>query len=217
MIEYIPLLLEGTVQTIAMVAISLVISAILGVPIGIILIATKSGGIAENKRLYAILGWIVNTMRSIPFIILMVLLIPFTRLVVGTSIGTIGTIIPLSISAAPFVARMVESSLAEINPQLLETIIAMGATPIQIILKVYLTEALPSLIRGVPIVAIALIGASAMAGAAGGGGLGDIAIRYGYYNYRTDIMLVTIVILIVMVELIQTAFNSLAKKLDKRL
>jgi D-methionine transport system permease protein len=215
--DYIPLLLEGTLQTIAMVAISLVISAILGVPIGIILIATKSGGIAENKRLYAILGWIVNTMRSIPFIILMVLLIPFTRLVVGTSIGTIGTIIPLSISAAPFVARIVESSLAELNPQLLETIIAMGATPLQIIKKVYLTEALPSLIRGVPIVAIALIGASAMAGAAGGGGLGDIAIRYGYYNYRTDIMLVTIVILIVMVEFIQTTFNILAKKLDKRI
>ena len=214
--EYIPLLLEGTLQTIAMVAISLVISAMIGVPTGIILIVTKSGGIAENKRLYAILGWVVNTMRSIPFIILMVLLIPFTRFIVGTSIGTIGTIVPLSLSAAPFVARMVEASLSELNPQLIETIIAMGATPLQIIRKVYMTEALPSLVRSIPIVAIALIGASAMAGAAGGGGLGDIAIRYGYYNYRTDIMLVTIVILIIMVEFIQTTFNILAKKLDKR-
>ena len=216
MSPYVELLFNGTLETLAMVAASLFISALIGLPIGVILIISKSGGIAENKRLYAILGWIVNMMRSIPFIILMVLLIPFTRFIVGTSIGTLGTIIPLSISAAPFVARIVETSLAEIHPQLIETIVAMGATPWQIIKKVYLSEAIPSLVRGIPIIAIALLGYSAMAGAAGGGGLGDIAIRYGYYNYRTDIMLVTIVILIIIVELIQNMFNRIAKKCDKR-
>ncbi|PKK99899.1 MAG: methionine ABC transporter permease [Tenericutes bacterium HGW-Tenericutes-1] len=214
---YINLLLEGTLETILMVTLSLVISAVLGVPVGVILTLTKSGGIAENKRIYKGLGWVVNMMRSIPFIILMMLLIPFTRWIVGTSIGTIGTIVPLSISAAPFVARIVETALLEINPQLIESIVAMGATPFQIIKKVYFVEAIPSLLRNIPIIAIALLGYSAMAGAAGGGGLGDIAIRYGYYNYNTQIMIITIIILIALVEIIQTTFNILAKKLDKRL
>lgn len=217
MSPYINLLLEGTLETILMVTLSLVISATLGVPVGVILTLTKSGGIAENKRIYGVLGWIVNMMRSIPFIIFMMLLIPFTRWIVGTSIGTIGTIVPLSISAAPFVARIVETALLEINPQLIESVVAMGATPFQIIKKVYFVEAIPSLLRNIPIIAISLLGYSAMAGAAGGGGLGDIAIRYGYYNYNTQIMIITIIILIALVEIIQTTFNILAKKLDKRL
>ena len=213
---YINLLIEGTLETILMVTLSLVFSLLLGVPVGVIHTLSKSGGIAENKRIYRVLGWVVNMMRSIPFIILMMLLIPFTRAIVGTSIGTIGTIVPLSISAAPFVARIVETALLEINPLLIESVVAMGATPYQIIKKVYFVEAIPSLLRSIPIIAIALLGYSAMAGAAGGGGLGDIAIRYGYYNYNTEIMLITIIILIAIVEIIQTTFNILAKKIDKR-
>lgn len=216
MAELIPLLLEGTGETLAMVSLSLFFSVLLGLPAGIVLTLTKPDGIVPRKRTYAILGWTVDTMRSIPFVILMMLLIPFSRFVVGTSIGTAGAIVPLSVAAAPFVARVVEAALAELPPTLIETVVAIGATPWQIVRKVYLVETLPGLVRQIPIVAIALLGSSAMAGAAGGGGLGDIAIRYGYYNYRTDVMLVTILILIVLVEAVQLAMNAIARRIDRR-
>ncbi|MGD9909932.1 MAG: methionine ABC transporter permease [Candidatus Izemoplasmatales bacterium] len=210
------LLIEGSIDTLLMVIISLVLAYIFGLLIGIVLILTKSGGLMQAPRLHQILSSIINIMRSIPFIILMVLLIPFTRFVVGTSIGVSGTIVPLFISATPFVARMIEASLEEIDQLTIDTVRVFGASKFEIIWNVYLKESIPSLVRQVPIVAIALIGYSAMAGATGGGGLGDIAIRYGYYNYDTSMMLYTILIIIVIVEMFQIIFTTLAKKIDKK-
>lgn len=211
------LLLEGTLDTLIMVILSLFLAYLFGLPLGIILVLTKKGGLMERHQLHLILGSIINVMRSLPFIILMVVLIPFTRWVTGTSIGVFGTIIPLFISATPFVARMIEASLEEIDQHTISAIEVMGASIYQIVIHVYLKESIPSLIRNIPIVAIALIGYSAMAGATGGGGLGDIAIRYGYYNYDTQMMLWTIIIIIVLVQIIQVSFTGLSKKIDKRL
>lgn len=205
-------LLKGTIDTLIMVVISLMISYFAGVPLGVLLLISKPGGIHSRKVLYQVLSRIINILRSLPFIILLTLLIPITRFIVGTSIGIVGMIVPLSIAAIPFVARMVEQSLSEVEPELISSVQVLGASTYQIIYKVYLPEALPSLIRGVGITAIALIGYSAMAGATGGGGLGDIAIRYGYYNYRMDIMIYTVIILIVLVELIQGITNYVSKK-----
>ncbi|MEA4821421.1 MAG: methionine ABC transporter permease [Erysipelotrichales bacterium] len=214
--DLINLLLKGTLETLIMVSISWVISYLFGIPLGVILVITKDKGIKKNKVIYQILEWIINTARSIPFFILMVLVIPLTRSIVGTSIGTIAFLVPLTLGATPFIARMVETSLEEVSQGVVEAAQAMGANTWQIVTKVYLKESIPSLIRGGSITTIALIGYSAMAGVVGGNGLGDIAIRYGLHRYQTDIMIYTLIILIVMVQVIQIIFNCVAKKIDKR-
>lgn len=169
-----------------------------------------------HRVLNAVLGWIINIGRSIPFIILLVAIIPFTRLIVGTSLGVPGAIVPLVVSAAPFVGRMVEQSLAEVDASLIEAAQSFGATVWQIVVKVYLWESLPSLIRGFSITLITLLGYSAMAGTVGAGGLGDIAIRYGYQRYMVDMMVATIIILIIVVQIIQSVCDFSARKIDKK-
>lgn len=214
--EYGLILGQGTAETLYMVAGALVFSYLLGLPLGVLVTVTGPKGIRPNRVTGGVAQWIVGLGRSIPFVILMIALIPLTRLVVGTSIGPTAAIVPLVIGAAPFVARMVESSLEEIDHGVIETAQAMGATVWQIICKVYLPEAVPSLVRGCSITAITLIGYSAMAGTVGGRGLGDIAIRYGYHRYEYDVMLVTILLLVVLVQLIQGLCNQLARRMDKR-
>lgn len=214
--EFWPLLVEATWQTLYMVLISTAIAYILGLPLGILVVITADDSICPNKPVNRVLGWIVNIGRSIPFIILLVALLPFTRMVVGTSIGPTATIVPLTIAATPFVARMVEQSLVEIEGGLVEMAQAMGATVWQVIFKVLLPESLPSMIRGFSITFISLIGYSAMAGAVGGGGLGDLAIRYGYYRYQSDVMVLTIVLLVFIVQLIQMIGDGISRRVDKR-
>ncbi|WP_040292545.1 methionine ABC transporter permease [Acetonema longum] len=214
--ELIVLLAESLWETCYMVGVSALASAILGLPLGVILVATDKGHILENLYINRILGAIANAARSTPFIILMVAIIPLTRLIVGTSIGTEAAIVPLSIAAIPFVGRIVESSLREVDHGVVEAAQAMGASPRQIIFKVLIPEALPSIILGLTITVISLIGYSAMAGAIGGGGLGDLAIRYGYQRFRADIMLITVIILIAQVQIVQSCGDYLARRLDKR-
>ena len=182
--EMIDLLLKSLWETCYMVAASTILATIVGMPLGIILTVTSKGHILENKVINTILGAIVNATRSTPFIILMVAIIPLTRMIVGSSIGTTAAIVPLTISAAPFIARIIESSLLEIDPGVIEASQSMGASPMQIINKVLLPEAMHSIVLGVTLAIISLIGYSAMAGALGGGGLGDLAIRYGYQRFR---------------------------------
>lgn len=210
------LIVPSLFETLYMVILSTVFTIILGLPIGILLVVTDKNHILPNKTVNSVLSFIVNIGRSIPFIILNFALIPFTRLVVGTSIGTTAAMVPLVIAAVPFFARVVESSLKELNYGLIEASIAMGASPMEIILKVMLPESIPSLILGVTITIIAQVGYSAMAGAVGGGGLGNLAINYGYYRYKPDVMLSTILVLVVLVMLIQTIGNKLSNKFDKR-
>jgi len=200
-------------ETLYMVAVSTVLAYLLGLPLGIILVVTSPGHILPNPWVERILGTIINILRSAPFIILLVALIPFTRSIIGTSIGTTAAIVPLVISAAPFVARVVESSLKEVPYGVIEAALSMGASPRQIIQKVLLPEAKASLILGVAITTISVIGYTAMAGTVGGGGLGDLAIQYGYNRFRTDIMIITVVILVVIVQFIQSLGTTLARKL----
>lgn len=214
--EYKDLLLQGILDTLYMTFTSTLFAYIIGLPLGVIMIITAPKGISPNKAVNSVLGTIINIGRSIPFVILMVALIPFTRLIVGKAIGSTAAIVPLTIAAAPFVARMVESSLAELSPGVIEAAQTMGASNWQIAYKVLLPESVPSLIRGFSITTITLVGYSAMAGAFGAGGLGDIAIRYGFHRYQTDVMLVTIVLIVIMVQLIQMLFNFAAAKIDKR-
>jgi len=214
--DYGALLLEGTVATLWMVLASTVLAHLIGLPIGITVVVTDRGLLLPAKGIHTILEGIINIGRSIPFIILMIALIPFTRLVVGTSLGVNATIVPLVIAAVPFVARLTESALKEIPTGVIESSQAMGASIPRIVFGVMVPEAMPALIRGLSLTAITLVGYSAMAGAIGGGGLGDIAIRYGYHRYQTDVMFVTIILLIVLVQVIQGAGNSLARKLDKK-
>lgn len=211
-----PQVWTATLQTLQMVFLSVVFSHILGVPLGVILVVTSPGHILEQKWINLILGAIVNAARSLPFIILLVAIIPFTRALVGSSIGTMGTTVPLTVAAIPFVARMVETSLKEVEWGIVEAALSMGATPRQIISKVLLPEALPSLILGATISTITLIGYSAMAGFVGGGGLGDLAIRFGYYRRESGILMITIIILIALVQVIQSLGESLANKLNKK-
>lgn len=213
--EMILLLVESMFETLYMVGISAAISTLLGLPLGVILVTTDRGHILENVALNRVLGSIANAARSTPFIILMVAIIPLTRLIAGTSIGTNAAIVPLSIAAIPFVARVIESSLREVDHGVIEAAQAMGASPMQIITKVLIPEALPSIILGITLTVISLIGYSAMAGAIGGGGLGDLAIRYGYQRFRADIMLITVIILIAQVQLVQSFGDALAKKFRK--
>ena len=215
--EYGGILLTGTRDTLLMVVISTLFAYVLGLPLGVALIVTGPRGIRPNKVVNQILGWIVNIGRSIPFIILMVAIMPFTKLVVGTKIGVRGAIVPLVVSAAPFIARMVETSLAEVDAGVVEAAQSMGASTFQIIWKVYLPEAKPSLVLGGAISIVTILGYTAIAGTVGAGGLGDIAVRYGHQRFITSVMWVTVVILIVMVQVVQSLFNWLSKKIDKRL
>ena len=214
--ENLPMLLEGSRQTLYMTFVSALFAYIIGLPLGVTLIVTDKAGLRPRKTLNTILGWVVNIGRSIPFVILMLVLAPFTRLVVGKAFGTTATIVPLVVAAAPFVARLVEQSLKEIDAGVVEAARTMGATDMQIILKVLLPESVPSLIRGLAVTVITLVGYSAMAGALGGGGLGDIAVRYGMHRYEYDVMILTLVVIIIIVQVIQVIFDLVAKKIDKR-
>ncbi|MEG0894596.1 MAG: methionine ABC transporter permease [Oscillospiraceae bacterium] len=206
------LLLKGLIDTIYMVTLSVIGSYVLGIPMGIALYVTQEGNICENICFNRIFSWIVNILRSVPFIILMIAIMPFTRLIVGKAIGATAAIVPLIVGCAPFVARMIESSLSEIDKGVIEACLCMGATPWEIITKVLIKESLPSVIRGVSITAITLVGYSAIAGALGAGGLGDIAIRYGHHRKVYSVMYVALIMVILLVSIIQTIFNSLAKK-----
>jgi D-methionine transport system permease protein len=194
----------ATAQTLSMVFFSTLFSLILGLPLGILLCITDvQAGITPKPVLNQVLTRIVNALRSFPFIILMILLFPLSRIIVGTSIGTTATIVPLSIAAAPFVARIIETALKEVDPGVVQAARTMGSTNTQIILKVLLPEAMPSLAAGITLTIINLIGYSAMAGAIGGGGLGDLAIRYGYQRFRTDVMIASVIVILLLVEVIQ--------------
>lgn len=214
--DMIPLLTKALGETVYMVVVSMVIATIIGVPLGVLLHTTSKGQILESLAINRIVGAIVNAVRSIPFIILLVAIIPFTRLLVGSAIGTTAAMVPLVIAAIPFIGRQVETSLKEVPFGLVEAAQSMGATPAQIIWKVLLPESMSSIVAQLTTVIISLVGESAMAGAVGGGGLGDLAIRYGYQRFRPEIMLATVVILIVLVQLVQFVGNTLAKRLDKR-
>lgn len=210
------MLLEGTAATLYMTLLSTFFGYLIGLPMGIVLAVTDKDGIRPNAVVYRILDFIVNLTRSIPFLILLILVMPLTKLIVGQSYGAVATIVPLTIAAAPFIGRMVESSLKEVDKGVIEAAQSMGAGTFTIIWKVLLAEARTSLLVGVTIAIGTILGYSAMAGVVGGGGLGDIAIRYGYYRYETDIMIVTIIILVVLVQILQGIGMMLSKKLDRR-
>lgn len=199
-----------------MVSVSLVFAVVIGLPLGILLVVTRKGHLWENKMAFTILSGIVNIFRSIPFIILMVAVIPFTRLVVGTSIGTAAAIVPMVLFSGPYIARLIENSLLEVDPGVMDAAQSMGATPRQIISRFLIPEALSSLLLGLTIATIGLVGASAMAGAIGGGGLGDLAITFGYQRFDTTVMLITVGILVIMVQGLQSAGNILSKKIRRR-
>jgi D-methionine transport system permease protein len=214
--ELIKLMIQGIEETLFMVSISTLIAAIIGIPLGITLVTTSKGHILENRVINQLLGTIVNIIRSIPFIILMVAIIPLTRLIAGTSIGTTAACVPLTIVAIPFLSRLVETSIRDVDFGLVEAAESMGASPLQIIRKVLLPEALPTIINNITVLIVNLIGASAMAGAIGGGGLGDIAIRYGYQRFQADVMLATIIILVIGVNLIQACGDFASRKKNKK-
>ena len=215
--ELLNLLLEGTLQTLYMTLVSTAAAYLIGLPLGVLLNLSDKDGIRPMPVLNKILGFIVNFLRSVPFLILLVFLIPFTRMIVGTTIGSTATIVPLIVAAAPFVARMVESSLKEVDPGVIEAAQSMGAKPIQIITKVLLPEAKPSLLVGAAIAVTTILGYSAMAGFVGGGGLGTIAINYGYYRYQNNMMIVTVLLLVIIVQVFQEIGMLISKKSDKRI
>lgn len=210
------MILQGIRETLYMTVGSTLFGYLIGLPTGILLAVTDKSGIRPNRAVYKVLDVIVNTLRSIPFLILLILLIPITRVIVGRSYGPTATIVPLVVAAAPFIARMVESSLKEVDAGVLEAARAMGASNFTIITKVMLVEARTSLIIGSTIALGTILGYSAMAGSVGGGGLGDIAIRYGYYRYETAIMVVTVILLIILVQIFQTIGMRVASRLDRR-
>lgn len=211
------LLLDALAETLAMVGVSLTLAALAGIPLGVLLLVTARGALLERPLFNRVAGAVVNATRSTPFIILMVAIIPLTRLIVGTSIGTAAATVPLVIAAVPFVARLVEASLREVDGGLVEAAQAMGASPLQIILKVLIPEALPGIAAALTITAISLIGYSAMAGAVGGGGLGDLGIRYGYQRFEPEVMAAVVVVLIALVQLVQSGGDRAATRLNKRL
>lgn len=211
------MLAENTFITLYMTVVSTLAAYVLGLPMGIALVVTAKGGLKPNRVVYKIMDTVVNVVRSVPFLILLILVIPFTRAVVGKAYGPNATIVPLVLAAAPFIARMVESSLLEVDKGVIEAAQSMGANLRTIIVKVMLGEARTSLVVGATIVLSTVLGYSAMAGAVGGGGLGDIAIQYGYYRYQGDIMWVTVILLVLLVQIMQFAGTKLSKKLDKRI
>lgn len=210
------LLWTGTLDTLLMTLLTTFIAYIFGLPFGILLTTTKKGGIQQNSPFNAIFGWFLNIVRSIPFYILMLFMFPFTRLVVGTSIGTKGAIVPLVVASIPFIARMVETSLEEVDQSVVEAAQAMGASNFQIITRVMILESIPSLFRGLSIIMITILGYTSITGIIGASGLGDIAYRYGFSRYEPTVMYATVIILIVIVCLIQGIFNLAAKYSDKR-
>ena len=214
--DMLPLLTKALGETVYMVVVSMIVASLIGIPLGVLLATTAKGQILECMPLNRAIGAVVNALRSIPFIILMVAIIPFTRFIVGTSIGTTAAMVPLVLASIPFIGRQVETSLREVPAGLVEAALAMGATPYQIVRRVLLPEAMPSIVAQLTTVIIALVGESAMAGAIGGGGLGDLAIRYGYQRFRPDIMIATVVILIILVQIVQFLGNRLANGLNKK-
>lgn len=214
--QVVVMLLEGIRDTVYMTLVSTFVGYVLGLPMGILLTISDKDGIKPNAAIYKVLDFISNILRSIPFLILLILLIPFTRLVVGRSYGSNATIVPLVIAAAPYIARMVESSLKEVDNGVIEAARSMGASNFQIVTKVMLVEARTSLVTNATIALGTILGYSAMAGTVGGGGLGDIAIRYGYTRWQTDIMIITVVLLILLFQVFQTTGMYIANKIDKR-
>lgn len=210
------LVIPSLLETLYMVSVSTVFSLLIGFPLGILLVITAKDSIWEKQLFNNILNGIINILRSFPFLILMILLFPLAKIIVGKTIGTTATIVPLSIAAAPFVARIMESSLKEVDKGVIELSLSMGATIPQIILKVLIPEALPSIVLGITLTIINVIGYSAMAGAIGGGGLGDLAIRFGLYRYQSDVMIVSVLIIVILVQLIQFLGNTIAFKINKR-
>ncbi len=215
-LQTINMLLEGIRDTVYMTLTSTLAGYALGLPIGVILAVTDKDGIRPNRIIYRILDVISNILRSIPFLILLIVLIPFTRFVVGKSYGSSATVVPLVICAAPYIGRLVESSLKEVDKGVIEAARSMGASDLDIIFRVMLVEARTSLITGATIALGTILGYSAMAGTVGGGGLGDIAVRYGYYRYQTDIMVVTVLLIIILFQIFQTIGMKIAKKVEKR-
>ena len=214
--EYGELLAEGTLSTIVMVLVPTAISYVLGLALGVVLYLTAPGSLRPMPVLNAVLGWAVNILRSFPFIVLMVFIIPFTRVIMGTASGLSGIIPPLVLATTPFIARMIEQSLAEVPRESVEAVEACGASVPRIVFSVLLPEALPSIVRGVAVVLIAVLGYTAMAGAIGAGGLGDIAVRYGYYRRVDEVMIVAVIVLVVIVQVIQSVCDLAARKVDHR-
>ncbi len=211
--EIVKLLIIPTYETLLMVFVSSMFAFIIGFPIGIGLYMTQKDGLVENNIVFMILDTIVNMSRSLPFIILMILLFPLSRIIVGTTIGTAATIVPLAIGASPFIGRIVENALNEVNNGIIEAVTAMGANKFEIITKVIVPEALPALVSGMTLAVINIIGYSAMAGAIGGGGLGDLAIRFGFHRFQTDVLLASVVVIIVLVQIIQFTGNQFTNKI----
>ena len=214
--EVVDMILKGIQETLYMTLLSTLMGYVIGLPMGVLLAVSDKDGLKPNRVLYRILDVIANIVRSIPFLILLILLIPFTRMIVGKSYGSTATVVPLVIAAGPFIARMVESSLKEVDEGVIEAARSMGASNLRIIVKVLLVEARTSLINGATIAVGTILGYSAMAGTIGGGGLGDIAIRYGYHRYQADIMIVTVVLLVILVQIFQMVGTTLDNRLDKR-
>lgn len=211
------LIWQATLDTLAMVAIAGLIGVAIGLPLGVFLATSRKGELFAAPALNAALGAVVNVTRSTPFIILVVAIIPFTRWIVGTSIGTAAAIVPLSVAAAPFIARIVEGAIREVDQGLVEASRAMGATPLQTVRKVLVPEALPGIALGLTLAAVSLIGYSAMVGAVGGGGLGDLGIRYGYQRFMPDVMLAVVAVLVILVQATQSIGDALSRRLNKRL
>ncbi len=209
------LLYKATLETLYMSLVSTILAFIIGLGLAVILILTKKGGLAQNIAIYRTLDIIVNTLRSFPFIILMIVLFPLTKLIVGTSIGTSAAIVPLTIGSAPFIARLIEAAMLEVDKGVIEAAMSFGASRFQIIFKVQLREALPAIINALTLTLIMIIGFSAMAGTVGGGGLGDVAVRYGYQRFKPDVMIYTVIILILLVQIIQSLGDFAYKKLKK--
>lgn len=208
-------LFPALMETIYMVCVSTLFAIILGFIPAVLLIMTQDGGLKPNKNVHKVLDVVINLLRSFPFIILMIAIFPFTKLIVGKAIGTTAAIVPLTIAAAPFAARVLESSLKEVDPGVIEAAKSFGSSNLQIIFKVMLKEAMPSIILGITLTVISVVGYSAMAGAVGGGGLGAVAVNYGYYRFKTDVMIYTVIMLIILVQLFQSLGNVIYKKLIK--
>ena len=214
--NFLPLIGDALIETIVMVAVSGFVGALAGIPLGIVLFVTDKKSFLPMPVLNITLGTVINAMRSVPFIILLVAIIPFTRMVVGSSIGTAAAIVPLTLSVAPFIARMVETSLREVDKGLIEAAQSMGATHLQVVTKVLLPEAMPGIVAGLTISVISLIGSSAMAGAVGGGGLGDLGIRYGYQRFNPEVMWTVVLVLIVLVQGLQSLGDRIVRKLSHK-
>lgn len=215
--ELIRLIVEATGDTLLMVAIAAGLGTALGLPVGVFLATSKKGELFAAPAVNAVLGALVNATRSTPFIILVVAIIPFTRLIAGTSIGTFAATVPLTVAAAPFIARLIEGAIREVDQGLVEAARSMGATPLQIVRKVLVPEALPAIVLGLTLALVSLLGFSAMVGAVGGGGLGDLGIRYGYQRFMPDVMAIVVAVLIVLVQTVQSVGDRLSRRLNKRL